>query len=54
MTGDMPPEDFRRAAHEIVDWIADYLANIRALPVSPSVSPGELTDALPQSGPEQG
>jgi aromatic-L-amino-acid/L-tryptophan decarboxylase len=54
MTGDMPPEDFRRAAHEIVDWIADYLANIRALPVSPSLHPGELTDALPQSGPEQG
>jgi len=47
-------EDFRRAAHQAVDWIADYLADPREYPVLPAVQPGELTDRLPQSGPETG
>jgi aromatic-L-amino-acid/L-tryptophan decarboxylase len=46
--------DFRRAAHEVVDWIADYLENPRDLPVFPNVKPGELTARLPSSAPEQG
>src|ERR671937_558815 len=46
-------EDFRRAAHEAVDWIAEYLSDARDYPVLPSVKPGELVDALPRSGPEQ-
>jgi hypothetical protein len=25
---DMSPEEFRRAGHEVVDWIADYLAGV--------------------------
>lgn len=47
-------EDFRRAAHEAVDWVAAYLENTRNYPVLPKVKPGDLTDALPASGPEQG
>jgi aromatic-L-amino-acid decarboxylase len=47
-------EDFRRAAHQAVDWIADYLQDARRYPVLPKIAPGELTDALPQSAPEQG
>jgi aromatic-L-amino-acid decarboxylase len=47
-------KDFRRAGHEIVDWIADYLENPRDLPVLPKVQPGELTGRLPRSAPEQG
>jgi len=50
----MPSEEFRRLGHEVVDWIADYLANIRDYPVLADVRPGELIDALPQSGPEHG
>jgi aromatic-L-amino-acid decarboxylase len=51
---DMPPDEFRRAGHELVDWVADYLQNIREYPVLPNVKPGDLVDALPPSAPEQG
>lgn len=47
-------EDFRRAGHEAVDWIAEYLAHLSDHPVLAKVKPGELYDALPRSGPEQG
>src|SRR3982751_2259336 len=47
-------EDFRRAAHEAVDWIAEYLANTRDYPVVPDVQPGALVNMLPKSGPERG
>jgi aromatic-L-amino-acid decarboxylase len=47
-------EDFRKNAHAAVDWIADYLGHIREYPVLPRVAPGDLMDALPRSGPDQG
>lgn len=47
-------EDFRRAAHESVDWIAEYLANTRDYPVVAQTQPGALVDALPPQGPERG
>jgi aromatic-L-amino-acid decarboxylase len=47
-------EDFRRAGHEVVDWIAHYLEHTRDYPVLPAVKPGELTDALPRSAPDKG
>ncbi len=50
----MSPEEFRASGHEVVDWIADYLRDIRDLPVLPNVQPGALIDALPAAGPEQG
>ena len=50
----MPPEEFRKIAHEVVDWMADYLANVGQYPVLPGVKAGELADALPPCGPEQG
>ncbi len=53
-TGDMPPEELRRLGHEVVDWIADYLANVGKEPVLPSVRPGELRRALPDAPPERG
>jgi aromatic-L-amino-acid decarboxylase len=54
MNSDMPPDEFRRAGHEVVDWIADYLAGIRDYPVMTSHKPGDLVDALPASAPEKG
>jgi aromatic-L-amino-acid decarboxylase len=50
----MSPEEFRTAAHQTVDWIADYLRDVRDYPVLPNVEPGALTDRLPKSGPEHG
>jgi len=50
----MSPDEFRASGHEIVDWIADYLRDIRDLPVLPDVQPGALIDRLPKTGPEQG
>lgn len=50
----MQSEEFRAAAHQAVDWIADYLRDVRDYPVVPSVKPGDLIRQLPTSGPEQG
>ena len=47
-------EEFRRAGHETVDWIAKYLETVRDLPVLADVKPGALVDALPKSAPEKG
>jgi len=50
----MSPEEFRSAAHEAVDWVADYLENTRDYPVLPTLHPGDLIDRLPKSGPDKG
>jgi len=50
----LPPEEFRKIAHEVVDWMADYLAHVERYPVLPRVKPGELVDSLPACGPEHG
>jgi hypothetical protein len=31
----MSPEEFRASAHQVVDWMADYLRDIRDFPVVP-------------------
>src|SRR5579884_3609668 len=49
----MTSGEFRRYAHQAVEWIAEYLENPARHPVLPAVRPGELTDALPRSGPER-
>jgi aromatic-L-amino-acid decarboxylase len=50
----MHPDEFRRHAHELVDWIADHLAHVGELPIVPEVRPGEIRGRLPSSPPEQG
>lgn len=50
----MSAEEFRRFGHEIVDWIANYLAHIEDLPVLAQIEPGDLTAQLPTSAPENG
>ncbi|MDQ2747796.1 MAG: aminotransferase class I/II-fold pyridoxal phosphate-dependent enzyme [Acidobacteriota bacterium] len=52
--GDMSAEDFRRYGHEIIDWIADYSANVENLPVLSQVEPNWLTSNLPKSAPVEG
>jgi aromatic-L-amino-acid decarboxylase len=50
----MHPDDFRRHAHQLVDWMADYFRDVGQLPVTPEVQPGDVRRQLPQSPPEQG
>jgi aromatic-L-amino-acid/L-tryptophan decarboxylase len=52
--GDMDPEAFRREAHRIADWIADYFAAPERYPVLSRVQPGEIASALPPAAPETG
>jgi aromatic-L-amino-acid decarboxylase len=52
--GDMPPEEFRRHAHAVVDWMADYLAQVGDYPVLAQVQPGEVAARLPPSAPDAG
>lgn len=50
----MDHETFRRHAHELVDWLADYYRDIESLPVVPSVAPGAIRRSLPIEPPESG
>ena len=50
----MDPEAFRREAHRLADWIADYLDDPARYPVLSQVRPGDIRDALPAAAPEQG
>lgn len=52
--GDMDPEEFRRQAHRLADWIADYLAGSSKYPVLARVTPGTIASALPADAPEDG
>ena len=38
----------------MVDYIANYLDNIRSRPVFPSVSPGYMRELIPDCAPETG
>src|SRR5450432_110699 len=49
---DTDPDEFRALAHHTVDWIADYLRDIRHYPVVSRIQPGDLIEALPKSAPE--
>jgi len=50
----MTPEEFRRAGHELIDWIADYRERVVQLqfPVMARTAPGTLRAALPPSPPQ--
>jgi aromatic-L-amino-acid/L-tryptophan decarboxylase len=48
----MPPDEFRRYGHELVEWVAEYMERVASLPVQPSVEPGEIRAALPPAPPE--
>ncbi len=54
LLGDMPPEEFRRFGHQVVDWIADYFEQPERYRVAPDVRPGALVERLPKSAPDSG
>lgn len=50
--GDMPPVELRAALHEAADIVADYLEGVEDFAVLPQVQPGQLTEILDSSPPE--
>jgi aromatic-L-amino-acid decarboxylase len=44
-------DEFRKHAHKIVDWIADYYRDIEKYPVKSPVKPGEIISGLPGEPP---
>ena len=48
----MTPEEFRKAGHELIDWIADYRTNVESLPVRARTEPGDVKAMLPAVPPE--
>jgi aromatic-L-amino-acid decarboxylase len=51
----MTPEEFRRAGHDLIDWIADYRERVNRaeFPVMARTAPGDLKAALPAAPPRQ-
>ncbi|MFS8067951.1 MAG: pyridoxal phosphate-dependent decarboxylase family protein, partial [Byssovorax sp.] len=48
----MTPEEFRRAGHALIDWIADYRTRVENLPIMSRAEPGEIRASLPASPPQ--
>ncbi|MCP4766111.1 MAG: aminotransferase class V-fold PLP-dependent enzyme [Gammaproteobacteria bacterium] len=48
----MTPEEFRQAGHALIDWIADYRADLEQRPVRAQVKPGEIRANFPRQAPE--
>lgn len=50
----MTIDEFRKNAHQTVDWIADYYETIENRPVKSQVSPGDIAKTIPNSPPFDG
>ena len=49
----MTPDEFRTHAHDLVDWMADYMESVRSYPVRSPARPKEILNQLPAEPPEQ-
>jgi aromatic-L-amino-acid decarboxylase len=47
----MTPDEFRKNAHELVEWMAGYLENVEKYPVKSQVKPGEIFKQIPDKAP---
>uniref|UniRef100_T1IZJ4 Histidine decarboxylase n=1 Tax=Strigamia maritima TaxID=126957 RepID=T1IZJ4_STRMM len=50
----MDVDEYRKRGKEMVDYIADYLQNIRERRVFPNVKPGYMKELVPDDAPENG
>ena len=50
----MKSPDFRKSAHDFVDWMADYFESIEKYPVKSQVKPGEILQKIKKEPPLQG
>jgi aromatic-L-amino-acid decarboxylase len=49
----MDPAVFRKEAHGVVDWIAEYLENMDSYPVLATTKPGEIKAKIPKTPPRK-
>lgn len=49
----MTSNDFRKHAHEFVDWMADYMENVENYPVKSQVQPKDIYNQIPTQMPTQ-
>jgi aromatic-L-amino-acid decarboxylase len=49
----MDAERFRKAGHDFIDWVADYMSEIETYPVVSRARPGEIRGALPAKPPSK-
>jgi aromatic-L-amino-acid decarboxylase len=52
-TGDLPLDEFRARANELVDWIVEYLSHPEKYPVLGPLEPGATLRALPDAPPAE-
>ncbi|XP_033099566.1 histidine decarboxylase-like [Anneissia japonica] len=50
----MDAEEYRERGKEMVDYICDYLSNIRQRKVAPNVQPGYMRKIIPDKAPQKG
>ncbi len=50
----MDTQRFRTEGHKLVDWMADYLEDVRHYPVKSTVKPGEIIGKIPLAPPAEG
>lgn len=50
----MNTNEFRKYAHELVDWMADYWENIHDFPVKSAAEPQSIYNQLPANAPSKG
>ena len=50
----METGEFRKHAHQFVDWMADYMDNVTEYPVKSQVKPGDIKSLIPDSIPQNG
>lgn len=43
----MTPDEFRKNAHELVEWMAGYMENVENYPVKSQVKPGDIFNRIP-------
>jgi aromatic-L-amino-acid decarboxylase len=51
--GDIAPDEFRRQARRVLQWIGDYLEHPERFPVLPRVGPGEIAATIPAEPPAE-
>jgi len=51
--GDIAPDEFRRQARRVLQWIGDYLEHPERFPVVPRVAPGDIAEMIPGEPPAE-